>query len=108
MWISPALPGSTHDLTAARHPGIIDALTDAQVMTFADKGCRGARSAVSIPFHGRNLPEPMREVDRSHANIRTIGERAIVTLKTWNSWPSCTAAHAAPPQAAGSVVPPTS
>jgi hypothetical protein len=28
IWASPALPGSTHDLTAAREHGIIDALTD--------------------------------------------------------------------------------
>ncbi|MFD4153494.1 transposase family protein [Streptomyces hydrogenans] len=26
LWASPALPGSTHDLTAARHHGIIEAL----------------------------------------------------------------------------------
>jgi hypothetical protein len=68
-WISPALPGSSHDLTAARHHGIIDALTDAEVMTFADKGYRGARGTVIVPFYGRNLPEPMREVNRSHAKI---------------------------------------
>ena len=28
LWASPALPGSTHDLTAARQDGIIAALTD--------------------------------------------------------------------------------
>jgi hypothetical protein len=33
-----ALPGSAHDLTAARTHGIIAALTNADVMTFADKG----------------------------------------------------------------------
>jgi hypothetical protein len=37
-WVSAALPGSTHDLTAAREHAIIDALTQADVMTFADKG----------------------------------------------------------------------
>lgn len=37
-WASPALPGSAHDLTAARTHGIIDALTSADMMTFADKG----------------------------------------------------------------------
>ncbi len=30
-WASPALPGSTHDLTATRRRGIIDALTEADV-----------------------------------------------------------------------------
>lgn len=38
VWASAALPGATHDLTAARTQGIIDALTSADVMTFADKG----------------------------------------------------------------------
>jgi hypothetical protein len=33
---SPALPGSTHDLTAARQHGIIDALADADVKCWAD------------------------------------------------------------------------
>ncbi|MET9301307.1 transposase family protein [Micromonospora aurantiaca] len=81
--VSPALPGSTHDLTAARYHGIIDALTEAQVMTFADKGYRGARGTIVVPFYGRNLPEPMHEVNRSHAKIRAIGERAIATVKNW-------------------------
>jgi hypothetical protein len=63
MWVSPALRGSTHDLTAARQCGIIDALTDANVLTFADKGYQGAGG-------------PIRK-------IRGIGERAIATLKTW-------------------------
>ncbi|NJC69921.1 transposase family protein [Planosporangium thailandense] len=45
--ISQALPGSTHDLTAARTHGIVDALAVAQVLTFADKGYQraGGRSA---------------------------------------------------------------
>jgi hypothetical protein len=46
VWASPALPGSVHDLTAARTYGIIDALTSANVMTFADKGYQGARGSV--------------------------------------------------------------
>ena len=54
MWASAALPGSTYDLTAARIHGIIDALTSADVATFADKGSQGAR-----------------------------GERAIATLNAW-------------------------
>ena len=51
VWASAALPGSTHDLSAARTHGIIDALTSADVMTFADKtsdGCNcQARAATS-------------------------------------------------------------
>jgi hypothetical protein len=83
MWISPALPGSTHDLTAARAHGIIDALTRAALATFADKAYRGARGAVATPFYGRHLPTRMHEVNSADAKIRSIGERAIATLKTW-------------------------
>ena len=53
VWASAALPGSTHDLTAARTHGIIDALTSACVMTFADKGYQGARGSVRTPFKRR-------------------------------------------------------
>ncbi|GAA0938416.1 IS5/IS1182 family transposase [Virgisporangium ochraceum] len=86
-WVSPALPGSTHDLTAAREHGIIDALTEAGVMTFADKGYQGAGGTVRTP-HKRHHPRPplsrnQKAVNRSHAKIRALGERANATLKTW-------------------------
>jgi len=85
-WVSPALPGSTHDLTAARQHGIVDALADADVMTFADKGYQGAGGTVRTP-HKRHHPRPplsrnQKAVNRSHAKIRAIGERANATLKT--------------------------
>jgi hypothetical protein len=37
VWASPALPGAVHDLAAARHHGLLDALCSNKVMTFADK-----------------------------------------------------------------------
>jgi hypothetical protein len=49
-WASAALPGSTHDLTAARTHGIIAALSSDDVMTFADKAYQGARGSVRTPF----------------------------------------------------------
>ncbi|SCE63666.1 hypothetical protein GA0070216_10122 [Micromonospora matsumotoense] len=49
-WDSPALPGSTHDLTAARTHSIIDELTSVDVLTFTDKGYQGARGSVCTPF----------------------------------------------------------
>ncbi len=55
IWLSPALPGSVHDLKAARTHGLIDALTRSVVATLADKGYPGARGAVGVPFYGRNL-----------------------------------------------------
>ncbi len=86
-WVSPALPGSTHDLTAAREHGIIDALADKGVTTFADKGYQGAGGAVRTP-HKRHHPRPplsrnQKAVNRSHAKIRALGERANATLKSW-------------------------
>ena len=45
-WVSAALPGSTHDLTAAREHRIIDALAEADLMTFADKAYQGAGGTV--------------------------------------------------------------
>jgi hypothetical protein len=83
VWLSAALPGSVHDLKAARTHGIITALTAAAVATLADKGYRGARGAVGVPFYGRDLPKRMRECNAAHAKVRAIGERAISTLKTW-------------------------
>jgi hypothetical protein len=89
VWASPALPGSVHDLTAARAHGIIEALTSADVMTFADKGYQGARGSVRTPFKRRRfrpkLSRRQKSVNRVHAKIRARGERAIATLKTWKS-----------------------
>ncbi|MFI1995321.1 transposase family protein [Actinoplanes sp. NPDC020271] len=87
VWASAALPGWTHDLTAARTHGIIDALTSADVMTFADKGYQGARGSVRTPFKRRRfrpkLSRRQKTINRAHAKIRARGERAIATLKTW-------------------------
>lgn len=96
VWISPVLPGSTHDLAAARTHGIIDALTDAGVLTLADKGYRGARGSVLVPFYGRDLPERMRECNRAHAKVRAVGERAIATVKSWTLLAKL---HSCPPRA---------
>ncbi|MER5333771.1 transposase family protein [Micromonospora sp. NPDC002717] len=87
VWASPALPGAVHDLTAARTHGIIEALTSANVMTFADKGYQGARGSVRTPFkrhrYRPKLSRRQKAVNRAHAKIRARGERAIATLKTW-------------------------
>jgi hypothetical protein len=87
IWASPALPGSVHDLTAARTHRIIAALTGADVMTFADKGYQGARGSVRTPFKRHRfrpkLSRRQKAVNQAHAKIRARGERAIATLKTW-------------------------
>jgi hypothetical protein len=87
VWASPALPGAVHTLSAARAHGIVETLTSADVMTFADKGYQGARGSVRTPFKRRRfrpkLSRQQKSVNRAHAKIRARGERAIATLKTW-------------------------
>jgi hypothetical protein len=81
------LPGSTHDLTAARTHAITDALTNAKVLTFADKAYQGARGSIRTPFkrhrYRPKLSAWQKKVNRAHARIRAVGERANATLKTW-------------------------
>jgi hypothetical protein len=87
VWASAALPGSAHDLTTARTHGIIDMLSSANVMTFADKAYQGAPATVRTPFkrhrYRPKLSRRQKAVNRAHARIRARGERANATLKTW-------------------------
>ncbi|GLZ60940.1 transposase family protein [Micromonospora sp. NBRC 107095] len=87
VWASAAPPGAIHDLSAARVHGIIDTLSSADVMTFADKGYQGAGGSVRTPFtrhrYRPKLSRRQKAVNRAHARIRARGERAIATLKTW-------------------------
>ena len=87
IWASASLPGSVHDLSAARAHGIIDALSSATVMTFADKAYQGAGGSVRTPFkrhrHRPRLSRRQKSVNRDHARIRARGERANATLKIW-------------------------
>jgi hypothetical protein len=86
IWTSPALPGAVHDLTAARTVGLIDALAAAKVETLADKAYQGAGGSIRTPFK-RHHPRPplsrrQKAVNRAHAKLRALGERAVATLKT--------------------------
>lgn len=85
LWASPALPGAVHDIKAARTHGILDALTEAGVACFADKGYRGAGGTMRLPYWGRweTLSAGQQAVNRAHAKIRALVEQAMATLKTW-------------------------
>lgn len=83
-WTSGALPGRTHDLTAARVWGILRELDKAGIVTLADKGYQGAEARVVFtPYKGRDKPEPQKQANRSHAKLRGPGERANAQLKSW-------------------------
>jgi hypothetical protein len=83
IWASDALPGAVHDLTAAQAHGIPAALTADDIKCWADKAYQGACHAVRVPFRGKNLRGWRRRHNRDHAKIRSLGERAMATLKCW-------------------------
>lgn len=81
LWASAALPGSTHDLTAARHHGILDALTEAGLKCWADKAYQGAGGPVRVPFRGRRLKGWKRRHNTSHAKIRCVGGSTLLQIE---------------------------
>lgn len=82
LWASSAQQGSVHDVRAAREHGVINALTDASITCWADKGYRGT---FRVPYRGRwqTLSQGHRAVNRLHAKIRALVEQAVATLKSW-------------------------
>src|SRR3954451_16291379 len=93
VWVSPALPGSRHDIVAAREHGILDAIDSAGVHTVADTGYQGAGPNVAVPQRRRRidpdtggyrrLSETQKEVNTAHARQRGPGERVNGQLKSW-------------------------
>ncbi|WP_131743491.1 transposase family protein, partial [Actinomadura roseirufa] len=87
IWASAALPGATHDLTAARLHGITDALTQWAIACYADKGYIGAGGAIGTPYRrrkGRKLGKRKKLFNRHHAKVRALGEQGAATLKRWH------------------------
>ncbi len=84
-WASPALPGATHDIRAAREHGIVDALAEAGIPRWADKAYRGVGGTIRVPCRRRwdMLSAGQQAVNRSHAKIRALVEQAVATLKSW-------------------------
>jgi hypothetical protein len=85
LWASPALPGAVHDVRAAREHGIVDALAEAEIKCWADKGYRAVGGTIRIPCWGRweAFSTGQQAVNRSHATIRALVEQAMATLKSW-------------------------
>ncbi|MGW2370465.1 transposase family protein [Streptomyces sp. NPDC001667] len=84
LWFSRALPGRTHDLTAARAHGIIQACLTRQILVLADHAYQGAGATVRTPYYGhREPPDHYQRFNRVHARLRAPGERAFAQLKSW-------------------------
>lgn len=56
LWFSRALPGRTHDLTAARAHGIVQACLTRQIFVLADKAYQGAHAPSAPPARDANYP----------------------------------------------------
>ncbi|MBH1934162.1 transposase family protein [Streptomyces sp. AV19] len=84
LWFSRALPGRTHDLTAARAHGIVQACLTRQILVLTDRAYQGAGATVLTPYYRhRELPEHYQRFNRVHARLRAPGERAFAQLKSW-------------------------
>ncbi|MEU3297509.1 transposase family protein [Streptomyces longwoodensis] len=86
LWISPALPGRTHDLTAARTHRIIRTCERQGVPVLADRAYTGASPWVTTGLKrpaGGELTLTQRTVNGALATARAPVERGMARLKTW-------------------------
>jgi DDE superfamily endonuclease len=86
LWISPALPGRTHDLTAARTHCIIRICERQGVPILADRAYQGPGPWVTTGLKrppGGELPLTQRTVNRALAAARAPIERGMARLKSW-------------------------
>ncbi|GAA0271440.1 transposase family protein [Streptomyces polychromogenes] len=84
--ISPALPGRTHDLTAARTHGIIRICERQGVPILTDIAYQGAGPWVTTGLKrppGGELTLTQRTVNRALAAARAPVERGMARLKSW-------------------------
>ncbi|MDQ0401478.1 hypothetical protein J2S50_000027 [Streptomyces sp. DSM 40167] len=103
IWASDALPGATHDLTAARIHGIPAALAADGVKCWADKAYQGAGAAFRVPFRGKNLRAWRRRHNRDHSPVSAVS--ANVPWRSSSAGDSCGSSVAAPPESPRSSEP---
>jgi hypothetical protein len=86
LWISPALPGRTHDLTAARTRRIIRICERQGVPILADLAYQGAGPWLTIGIKRKPLQEltpTEKTLNRVLAAARAPVERGVARLKSW-------------------------
>ncbi|WP_030277189.1 IS5/IS1182 family transposase [Streptomyces sp. NRRL B-24484] len=86
VWISRALPGRTHDLTAARTHRIVRTCVRLRTPALADLAYTGAGGTFAVakrrPPRGE-LTAGQRSLNRAHARLRYPVERGVATVKRW-------------------------
>jgi len=98
LWVSPAEPGSVHDLTAARThalPALYHAAATG-LPTLADPGYDGAGIGIHIPVKqptdGRDLDIDTRTRNAIQRSLRCLGERGFALLnQRWRTLQHITA-----------------
>ncbi|MET9496759.1 transposase family protein [Streptomyces sp. NPDC006552] len=86
LWLSPALPGRTHDLTAARTHRIIRICERQVVPIVADLAYQGAGPWLTTGIKRKPLQELTptdRTRNRALAAARAPVERGVARLKSW-------------------------
>ncbi len=86
LWISPALPGRTHDPTAARAHRIIRICERQGVPVPADRAYIGAGPWVTTPIRrlpNRDLTTTQHTINRALSAARAPVERSVARLKSW-------------------------
>ncbi|MFD7060816.1 transposase family protein [Streptomyces sp. NPDC059906] len=86
LWISPALPGRAHDLTAARTHRIIRICERQGIPILADRAYIRAGPWVTTPRRrppGRGLTPTQQTVNRALSAARAPVERGVARLKSW-------------------------
>ena len=86
LWLSPALPGQAHDLTAARTHRIIRICERQGVPILADLAYQGGGPWVSTSIKRKPLQEltfTEKTLNRALAAARAPVERGVARLKSW-------------------------
>jgi hypothetical protein len=86
LWISPALPGRAHDLTAARTHRIVRICERQGIPVLADRAYIGAGSWVTTGIRrppGGELSPTEQTRNRALAHARAPVERGVARLKSW-------------------------
>lgn len=88
VWVSPAEPGSTHDITCARRHALdpLHTAAAAGLPTLTDRGYTGAGAGIHVPTKGRDLATDTQTRNQLITALRAPAERGNALLKqTWKA-----------------------